>query len=383
MLHHFTPCAHILICAMVFGGLGWSATAHAADGDGKSECKMEVTETGEKVCVRTRVVSRKVVRRSAKPPKHVRKSKKTSQRARKTPRKRRRWLVVDPSAHEARAGRANEAPPGQAAPQKAPAVARMAAASRPETRPAPALKQTSSQAGVSAVAPATPVEVVPGEPTASFRVEAVTDVPVLVGAGMLLETRSRLRLRSSLGVMPRGYLRLSNALIRGLDTEYPEEAEVLVEQAVDDTITWRSQVGFRPFRRAGFYVHAGYTLLGIRGDATGEELVMAAESFDEDQGELMRRMNPDTIAMSSRLHMVDVEFGWDFALGERANLRLGAGWAYTMHSKTSVEASFDDTSGMDADEIALFEDISGKYLDAIYRRFVHPPSLSLAFGLRF
>lgn len=350
---------------LIFFGVGVLAVcapamAFAGGEDEESEpCKMEVLESGEEACVRTRVISRKVIRRSTRKP-QKRSKKKRSRKSR---------LVVNPSAHE----RSRESTSGGE-----PVTPRPRAV---ETRPASAtstgsaLLSVDSQVGVEAGGEA--------RQGASFRIEAVTDVPVLVGAGVLWEGASRLRLRSSVGVMPGGYLRLSNALIRGVDAEYPEEAQLLVERAVDDSITWRSQVGVRPFRRAGFYVHAGYTLLGIRGEATGEELINAAESLDEDQGELMRRMNPTSVAMSSRLHLVDMELGWDFELGRRANLRLGAGWSYTFHSRTQIAADFDDASQMPQGEVALFEEVSGKYLDAIYRRYVHPPSLSVAFGVRF
>lgn len=372
------------------GLLAWGSTGYAKD-TGKvdeSACKEEILESGEKVCVRTRVISRRVVKRSSRPParrKKVRKKK-----------RRRSRLVVNPSAHEA----SRSAKPARKSAKKSakkPAVVastRVASVSSstkpvpgtvtspPATRPSRVqLKTSSAQTGVSASAPTESGDL--DAPRASFRVEAVTDIPLLVGAGVLLETQSRFRVRSSLGVMPQGYLKLSNRLIKGVDAEYPEEAQLLMEQAIDDTITWRSQVGFRPFRRAGFYVHAGYTLLGVRGDSTGEELIGAAEALDEDQGELMRRMNPDRVAMNSRLHMIDMELGWDFELGERASLRLGAGWAYTLYSKTRVVAEFEESTQMPEDEVALFEEISGKYLDAIYRSYVHPPSLSLAFGVRF
>lgn len=349
--------------------LMWGSVGEAKDSkEGEPECKEEVLESGEKACVKTRVISRKVVKRSSRPPRSRRK---------KTKKKRRRSrLVVNPSAHEK--SRSSSPAVASAAPKSTPRGAPASKAT--PARPAK-LKATSSQTGVSARAPDVPDA--SQEERGSLRVEAVTDVPLLVGAGLLLETRSRFRVRTSLGVMPQGYLRLSNSLLSRVDEDYPEEAQVLMEQAVDDTITWRSQVGVRPFERAGFYVHAGYTLLGVRGDATGEELIGAAEAFEEDQGELMRRMNPSMVTMNSRLHMIDMELGWDFALGERANLRLGAGWAYTLYSKTRVEADFEPSDEMPQDEVALFEEVSSKYLDAIYRSYVHPPSLSVAFGLRF
>jgi hypothetical protein len=387
--HRVSMCA-ISGAVCMAGILAWGSTGYAREtGDvDESACKEEVLESGEKVCVRTRVISRRVVKRSSRPPERRKKA--------RNKKRRRSRLVVNPSAHEANR---STTPTRKTAKKSAskPAVAtltRVASASSP-TKPTPGvvtspparsapaqLKTSSAQTGVSASARADDAVDLDG-PRASFRVEAVTDIPLLVGAGVLLETRSRFRVRSSLGVMPQGYLKLSNRLIKGVDADYPEEAQLLMEQAVDDTITWRSQVGLRPFRRAGFYVHAGYTLLGVRGDATGEELIGAAEALDEDQGELMRRMNPDRVAMNSRLHMIDMELGWDFELGERANLRLGAGWAYTLYSKTRVVAEFDESTQMPEDEVELFEEISGKYLDAIYRSYVHPPSLSLAFGVRF
>lgn len=375
-----------VVAAPVAAEPGAKDQEERAEGRG---CDEIVIEDGQEVCIRTKVVRRRVIKKPAKT-KRTRRS--TSERERATAKRQEAaarerfdreevvgegpFLVVDPTAFEiARRSAMRE---GVAQPAQKQAGKAQPATSRPDPTRADV-----TMGGGGKTAGALDTSLARSEHTRSFRVEALTDVPLMLGAGVLFEGDSRLRLRTSLGVMPKGYLRLSNALVERANEEYPEAAKILVERALDESIVWRSQVGWRPFERAGFYTHVGYTLLGLRGAASGDELIAAAEAFDEDQGELMRRMNPSTIGIGSRLHLVDLELGWDFRLGERANLRLGAGWAYTFYSKTAIEAEFDESAGMEAEEVAFFEEVSGKYLDAIYRSFVHPPSVSVAFGLRF
>ena len=397
----------VLACC---GLMGSASFASAQSSKQERECDEIVIEDGQEVCIRTKVV-RRVVKKKPSKKSAARASKRSKARAtsrRKEAAARERFedeevvgdgpfLVVDPTAFEIarrsalREGVAQPADGANRSSSSARAQGGEAAWRGARDGGAVSASQGSSREGgvargsdkESEVIDATLSREETSAHTRALRVEALTDVPLMIGAGLLYETDSRLRLRTSLGVMPKGYLRLSNALVERANEEYPEEARLLVERALDESIVWRSQIGWRPFEQAGFYTHVGYTMLGLRGGASGEELIAAAESFDEDQGELMRQMNPSTVDMASRLHLVDVELGWDFALGEKANLRFGAGWAYTFHSRTRVEAEFEEGTGMEEEEIAFFEEVSGKYLDAIYRRFVHPPSVSVAFGLKF
>ena len=352
-----------LVLSQIVIAPAW-AQKKAPEGD-EEPCQIEVLESGEEACVRRRVVSRRVVKRT---------SKKRKPRAKKKTRSRRRVLIVDPSSHS----------------KSAPKVKAQA----PKVSPPKARAQRAPAASVVSAAPAAPVEVDgqgsaqraladPSAPSGSWRVEGVTDVPLLLGAGMLFEAPSRFRIRSAVGVMPRGYLRLSNALIQGVSQDYPEPAQRFVEEAIEETFTWRTQLGFRLLRRRGLYLHGGYTLLALGGSSSGEELIAIADAFDQEQGELMEGLGASRVEIGSRLHLLDLEVGWDFALSERAALRLGAGWAFTFYSRTRVEASFDQSGQESAAQEALFEEISGKYLDAVYRAFVHPPSLSMALGWKF
>ena len=327
--------------------LTWSAEVYGEDST--SDCKEVILESGQRACVRTRVVSRRVVRRERVSAETYRK------------------MERDAAAEAAKTERQSTPPVKEKTTQ-------------PKTS---YVQQARSAPAVGTHVPTREFDVDEDGRKATLRIEGVTEVPLLVGAGFLFESKRRFRLKSSLGVMPKGYVRMSNNLIQNVVDGYPDAATIVIEQGIDESIVWRSQVGVRPFRRAGLYLHTGYTLLGFQGSTTGVELSAAAAALNNDQGELVQSMDAERVALGSRLHMVDAELGWDFRLGDKAHLRFGLGWAYTFYSKTRVTADFGEDSAMDTDQQELFEEVSGKYLDAIYREFVHPPSVALAFGLNF
>lgn len=225
----------------------------------------------------------------------------------------------------------------------------------------------------------------PGERTWSVRAEAVTDVPLQIGGGLLLETPSRFRLKTSVGVLSQAYLSASSNLASSLREGYPDEAAAVLQDSLDSSFVWRSGLGFRPFRRAGLYGHVGFTWLRLAGQTTGEELSQAIMSIEglEGIGEAMAQYGPEEVLYKSNIHMADTELGWEFTPGNRFALRLGVGWSFTMRSKSTVTARFDVEDDSNREEIEQFEEDGARTLDAIYENFLHPPTLHAGLGFRF
>lgn len=225
----------------------------------------------------------------------------------------------------------------------------------------------------------------PRERAWSVRAEAVTDAPLQIGGGLLLETPSRFRLKSSVGVLSQAYLSASSQLASSLREEYPDEAAAVLQDSLDSSFVWRSGLGIRPFRRAGLYGHVGFTWLRLKGQTTGEELSQAIMSINglEEIGEMMAQYGPEEVLYTSNIHMADTELGWEFTPGDHFAFRLGVGWSFTMRSKSRVTARFEAEDDSNRDEIEQFEEDGAKTLDAVYENFLHPPTLHMGLGFRF
>ncbi len=219
----------------------------------------------------------------------------------------------------------------------------------------------------------------------SVRAEAVTDVPLQIGGGLLLETPSRFRLKTSAGVLSQAYLSASSNLAGSLREGYPDEAAAVLQDSLESSFVWRSGLGFRPFRRAGLYGHLGFTWLRLAGQTTGEELSQAIMSIEglESIGEAMAQYGPEEVLYKSNIHMADTELGYEFTPGNRFALRLGVGWSFTMRSKSTVTARFETEDDSNREEIEQFEEDGARTLDAIYENFLHPPTLHAGLGFRF
>lgn len=217
----------------------------------------------------------------------------------------------------------------------------------------------------------------------SVRAEAITDVPLQIGGGLLLETPSRWRLKTSVGTLSRGYLAASNAVVSALDEDYPQQAGEMLGESLSGSLVWRAGVGVRPFRRLGLYGHVGYTMMRLRGETSGEALVGAIRELDEGMGEAMATYGPEEIDYASTLHMADAELGWELTPGDLLAIRLGLGWSYTLRSSSTVTARFGESSDVSQQEVAQFEQNGAITLDAVYERYFHPPTVHIGAGLRF
>jgi hypothetical protein len=217
-----------------------------------------------------------------------------------------------------------------------------------------------------------------GGPGASWKlsVEAGTDFPVSVGARVGAELPYRLRLSTSLGWLPRPYLRaINNVLVEA--GAYDEPTADLIENGLQSSLVWRTHVGWRPFAGAGFYIDAGYGLLALGGETRAGEVLVALVGIDLpiDVDELGGDYTVDSL-----LHMVDVELGWQWEVRERWTVRAAVGGALTFKSAATVEPDFEPAVPAVTN---LFTSLAEGELNRVYQRYVRLPVVSLSVGYVF
>ena len=230
----------------------------------------------------------------------------------------------------------------------------------------------------------------------SPRVELLTDAPVQLGIGGIIEGPVRLRLRSSIGLMPSAYVAGSNAIIRSIiPDDYSEETAQLVEETIQDSLVWRTHLGWRPFAQYGFYLHTGYTWIGLGGGSTAKGLIEGITGTSQGESSTRRgdpSREPLQVDASATLHMWDVELGWEWLLHgsetdtgiqEGLILRAAIGWSYTFASSAELAAAVEDDQPRLKQAATRLEEAGEEYLVDTFDSYIHPPSLTLALGYQW
>ncbi len=207
----------------------------------------------------------------------------------------------------------------------------------------------------------------------SLSVEGLSDLPVQVGGRVQLEIPGRLHLSTSLGVLPKPYVELINAVVVAAG-KYDQDTADLIEQCLQNSMVWRLHLGWRPFADYGFYLELGYGLVTLGGGLSGEELIELAtgKTLPEDDGR--------TYDVSSTLHMIDAELGWRFVLWQDLTLRVALGFTGTLWAKTNVEPDF---PVFFPHVIEAFTRPAERYLNDKYTTYVFMPTVTVALGWRF
>jgi len=223
-------------------------------------------------------------------------------------------------------------------------------------------------------------------PSWRLRPELLTDAPIHLGAGALLELPGRVRVHTALGWLPEPYVELINSGVSALDDGYSDAEAELVQGALQRSLVWRTQVGWRPMSDRGLYLHLGYALVTLGGGTTAEELLegLTGKGFEETTAGPLRGGQPSasgrTFSAGSTLHLLGVETGWEWSLWRSLWLRAGLAWSFTVGAKATVEADFEARTAAGRVLLADLEQASEQYLEDTYRSYVHPPSLVLALG---
>ena len=221
-----------------------------------------------------------------------------------------------------------------------------------------------------------------------MRVELLTDLPLQFGVGGLLEFDQQWRLASSIGLMPKSYVTLSNQLVMSLPDTYTASTAELIEDTIQNSIVYRVMSGWSP-KVHGFYTHLGYTLATLGGGAstlaliegvTGEELDRSAMNTSQHE--------PVNIEAVTTLHMLSLELGWEWPIKEiQVNrwltLRAALGWSYTVTSSATLTANTASKRTRIQTAFDRLEAAGESYLVDTFDTYVHPPTLSLALGYQW
>lgn len=207
--------------------------------------------------------------------------------------------------------------------------------------------------------------------------EAGTDFPLAVVARLTAELPRRIRLGTAVGSLPGPYVDAINGVVVSLDG-YPQETADLVRAALQSSLVWRLQAGWRPFASRGFYADLGYCLVTLGGGATGDQIIAAATGQSLSSSTRGREYD-----MQSTLHVFTVEIGWQWLLWrDRLSLRAAVGGAFTVGASTAIAPQF-STTGLQERAVQTFTDFGERYLDEIYTAYVHTPVLTVTAGYRF
>ena len=203
--------------------------------------------------------------------------------------------------------------------------------------------------------------------------EAGLSMPLSAGAWLTVTSPSGLRIQTGFGGMPGVFIEVVNGVGRGLGLLKERTAE-LIKTSVARGFSWTLEVGGHPMADQGLYLVGGYGLLGLSG---GFE---SASLYEISAGELAADAASDAgdnvaYGVESLVHMVRVEVGWEFVIQQSLVIKLGVGAAFTVAAHTRASAQEDPSSGMATEAEAFLQDV--------YTRYVHTPTINLTIGYRF
>jgi hypothetical protein len=207
-------------------------------------------------------------------------------------------------------------------------------------------------------------------------VEAGTDFPISVGGGLRLEVPYGIRIGTTVGVMPSGYVQAINAAVVSAGG-YTESTADLVETTLQSSLAWRTHVGW--IASFGLYVDVGYGLITLGGGSSGEAIVASATGTAIPEGSSGDRQYD----VSSTLHMFDVEIGWQGVFWDSMVVRAALGFAGTLAATSSVDQQFATSTTAGQRAVDRFEDWAEGYLVDTYTSYVFTPVITVAVGYRF
>ena len=204
-------------------------------------------------------------------------------------------------------------------------------------------------------------------------VEAVTNAPVDIGARVTAETPFRLRVASGFGVVPDAYLGVVNGVVSGMGA-YDGRTADIIDGALEGGSVWRTQLGFRPFPRAGFYVDGGYALVHLSGSIYGSDVAAPDVVI---AGTDVRNAGYD---LHTTVHMWLIEAGWQAHVLERMVLGAALGVQGTIASDTDATPNFEQgrtAAGRSMSAQAVRD------IDDILETYGYVTTLTVRFGYDF
>lgn len=214
------------------------------------------------------------------------------------------------------------------------------------------------------------------EPETKWRgaVAAGTELPMSVGVRGQVEAPFRVRLSTTLGVLPGPYVSAINGFLVGIGA-YGDDTATLVKSTLSSSLIWRTHVGYRPFAKHGFTVEGGYGLVTLGGGATQATLVTALTGREAPNAN-----DEKTYSARSTLHMLDIELGWEWEIVRHLFARVALGGAFTVGSSTTITPDFQPRAPRLTTAFASYGEA---YLDDVYTSYVFTPVASVWAGYAF
>lgn len=133
---------------------------------------------------------------------------------------------------------------------------------------------------------------------------------------------------------------------------------------------WHAHIAVQPFARHGLVVGVGFARASIHGSATIQQVATSIGFSDAvDVGD-------EHFDLSSRLHLVEAEVGWEWRLGHRLTIGISVGAFFTSSSRAHVtlDPPLDDPRVDELGRLAADE------LEHAYSTYVKAPLLSSFVG---
>jgi hypothetical protein len=202
-----------------------------------------------------------------------------------------------------------------------------------------------------------------------------TTAPLDFELGFTAESPQRIRLSTSVGVLPHAYAGEIDDFLVDVGA-FDRATGDLVTDSLSSSAVWRTMIGYRPWRARGFYAMAGYALIAFGGCSTASEAIEAATGKPLPPSE---RGATRSFTVDSELHTLDVEVGWRWHVEPRLLVQVAVGGMFTVGASTEISA---DYTPRDAAATAGYERQGADYLDHIYTTYVFSPTLIVTAGYR-
>ena len=204
-----------------------------------------------------------------------------------------------------------------------------------------------------------------------------TDLPLEIGGQFLVETPVRLRLYLGLGGMPRAYQQATQDVVVAVGGYDAATAEI-VQSTLQSAFVLTTGLGWRPAKRRGFVMRAGYRMLRVGGENTGAAVLANVPGVRIP--EAYTQASQTVLQLQSTLHQLSVELGWEWIVKDHLLIRFDVGGSFTLASDHVLSAP----DGFEAPQASdQWVATATAWLDELLRTYGHAPTVGLAVGYRF
>ncbi len=204
-------------------------------------------------------------------------------------------------------------------------------------------------------------------------IEAGAIMPYFVGGGITLEGPGGFLVKTSVGGTPIGLIGLMRSLLGTEDAYDSTLADNLLDR-IDTPLVWRVDLAWRPKGAHGFYLGAGYGFMRLGAQVEPSELPAVFGLTIPGLGTNSRA------SLSTTLHMVNAELGWEISLGSHWVLRLAAGGSFTFDVNADIELH--GLSAAIQTQTAPAVSAAETSIKDTLKRYGRVPTFSVAIGYR-